>query len=136
MHNSWHVAGFVALSYFLSIGAGHFIVVGGLNLFLGRKREGKLHPAAWGIGIIERFIYTSCILLGLPFSAIGAWLVLKGLAQFYPRGTKAESTTTDEFLTQYYSYLMGTGLSLICGTGFGFLGRLMIGLKAIPAMGG
>ncbi len=82
------------------------LVLWGLNFFLGKNRKGGPHPRAWGVGCIERIIYTSCLLLGMPFALIGGWLVLKGLAEFTPR--RIGKPTTEEFLTDYYSYLIGT----------------------------
>jgi hypothetical protein len=69
-------------------------------------------------------------LLGLPFALIGGWLVLKGLAKFNPEGSA--NPTTDQYLDDYYSYLIGTGLSLIVGTGFGLLGRFFLKLPLVP----
>lgn len=120
----------VILIYSLSVLLGHFIVVWLMNLMLGTNRTGGPHPRAWAVGFVERTIYTSCLLLGLPFSAIGGWLVLKGLVQFNPKGSP--TTTTIDFLTDYYSYLIGTGLSLIVGVGFGLLGRLLLQLPPVP----
>jgi hypothetical protein len=118
--------GIVLGSYLLSIIAGHFLVVFGLDFFLGGKGDRKPHPRAWGVGCIERFIYTSSLLLGLPIEIIGGWLVLKGIAQFRPN--RDDKASTDEFLNDYYGYLVGTGLSLILGVGFGLLGRYLLGL--------
>jgi hypothetical protein len=95
--------------YFLSIGLGHYLIVGGLRFFLGTDRGA--HPRAWGVGCIERFIYTSCLLLGLPVELIGGWLVLKGLAQFRPQGN--DKASTEEFLREYYGYLIGIGFVLL-----------------------
>jgi hypothetical protein len=120
----------VILTYSLSLILGHFIVVWLMNLMFGKDRTGGPHPRAWAVGLVERTIYTSCLLLGLPFSAIGGWLVLKGLVQFNPKGTP--TTSTIDFLTDYYSYLIGTGLSLIVGVGFGLLGRLLLHLPVAP----
>ena|SRR6266446_7298972 len=128
---AWHQIAFVGLTEALSLGLGQFLVVWGLNFFLGKDR--KPHPRAWGVGCIERIIYTSSVLLGLPFSLIGGWLVLKGLAQFNPR--RGSKPTTEEFLTDYYSYLTGTGLSIIIGIGFGLLGRLLLGKVLVPSPG-
>ena len=75
---------------------------------------------------MERFIYTSSTMLGLPIELIGGWLVLKGLAQFKPR--RDDKHTTSEFLGDYYGYLIGTGLSLIVGVGFGLFGRYLLGM--------
>jgi hypothetical protein len=111
--------------YFLSIYVGHYLVVGGLRVFRG---SGQPHPKA---SCIERFIYSSSLLLGLPYSLIGGWLVLKGLAKFDPRGEGRPST--DQFLDDYYAYLIGTGLSLIVGVGFGLLGRLLTGRQFVPS---
>jgi hypothetical protein len=118
----------VGVAYILSLGLGHWLVVGGLQLFLSSKSSP--HPRAWGIGLIERFIYTSSIMLHLPIEVIGGWLVLKGLAQFKPKS--GDNHDTDKFLDEYYSYLIGTGLSLIVGVGSGLLGRLLLGLKVVP----
>jgi hypothetical protein len=111
-------------SFALSLILGHFLVLLGLRVMLSAKASP--HPRAWGVGLIERFIYTASIMLGLPFEVIGGWLVLKGLAQFKP--SRDGSHTTPEYLDDYYSYLIGTGLSLIIGVGAGLLGRLLLGL--------
>lgn len=126
----WREIALVGLTYGLSLLLGHFLVVWGLDFFLGRDRNGGPHPRAWAVGCIERIIYTSSLVLGLPFALIGGWLVLKGLAQFNPRRTG--KPTTDEFLDAYYSYLVGTGLSLIVGVGFGLLGRFLLKLPLVP----
>ncbi len=125
----WCSIAVVGLTYCLSLGLGHFLVVWGLNFFLGKNRTGGPHPRAWGVGFLERVIYTSSLLLGLPYALIGGWLVLKGLAQFNPKGT--ETTNTVEYLNDYYSYLIGTGLSLIVGIGFGLLGRFLLKLPLV-----
>jgi hypothetical protein len=155
-HTPW---GATSFALFLSIIPGHYLVVGGLWIFLRMKEErkedgkglwiawlfrrmkngrlgpenpalGKAHPRAWGVGFIERTIYTSCMVFGLPIELIGGWLVLKGLAQFRPSGN--DKASTEDFLTDYYSYLIGTGLSLIVGVGFGLLGRHLMGFPLWP----
>jgi hypothetical protein len=115
-------------AFILSVFMGRVLVVHGLQFFLEGKSDP--HPLAWGVGYIERFIYTACIILGLPIELIGGWLVLKGLAQFKPR--RDGKATTDELLNDYYSYLIGTGLSLIVGVGFGLLGRYLSGMELVP----
>lgn len=134
--STWWKAAVVGLTFLLSLPVGNYLVVWGLDYLVrkGKKEEENEseylsgpHPLARGVGWVERFIYTSCILLGLPYSVIGGWLVLKGLAQFHPRGK-----TTPKWLTEYYSYLVGTGLSLIVGVGFGLLGRRLLHLPLVP----
>lgn len=90
--STWWKAAVVGLTFLLSLPVGNYLVVWGLD-YLVRKGEKENesqylsgpHPLARDVGWGERFIYTSCILLGLPYSVIGGWLVLKGLAQFHPR---------------------------------------------------
>jgi len=123
----------VSLAYLLSLGLGHFLVVGGLNLFLRNKgdRTGRPHPLAWGVGCVERFIYTSCVIVGLPIGIIGGWLILKGLAEFMPR--KSETALPNDSVDDHHGFLVGAGLSLIVGIGFGLLGRHLVGEPLLPA---
>lgn len=117
----------VIVGLFLSVVAGHYIVVLGLRFFL--SGTSKPHPRGWGVGCVERFIYTSCTILGLTHLVAG-WLVLKGLAQFRPKGDGTH--TTEDYLTDYYGYLIGTGLSIIVGIGFGLISRYCLGLEVAP----
>jgi len=117
-----------AMALLLSTFVGDFIIAHVIKLFI-QDGEGKAHARASAVGRIERFIYTSCILVGLPVEIIGGWLVLKGLAQFRPKGD--EKAATPDFLTDYYGYLIGTGLSLIVGIGFGLLGRYWMGIPLV-----
>jgi hypothetical protein len=111
-------------AFLLSLVVGHYVVVGGLSFFL--RGDNRPHKHGWGVGCVERFIYTSTTVLGLPIELIGGWLVLKGLAQFKPR--EDDKYTTSEYLGDYYGYLIGTGLSLIVGVGFGLIGRHLLGM--------
>ncbi len=111
----------VVVAYILSLMLGHFFVVVGLKRLLSKSIP---HKQAWGVGLVERFIYTSSIMLALPIEVIGGWLVLKGLAQF--------KSNQGSNLDDYYSYLIGTGLSLIVGIGSGLLGRVLLGLDLVP----
>ena len=107
----------VLAAYSISVALGHFLVVGGLAFLHGSP--GGTHPLAKGVGIVERFIYTSVAVVGLPLEVIGGWLALKGLAEF-------SSGKQRDNLDAYYSYLFGTGLSLIIGTGLGLLCRQLM----------
>jgi hypothetical protein len=121
------------LTYFYSLVVGNYLVRWGLEFFLRTnvpKPVGNVHPRAWAVGVVERTIYTSCVVLGLPIEIIGGWVALKGLAQFRPHGN--EHPDTDKFLDDYYGYLIGTGLSLIVGVGLGLLGRHLLGLPLMP----
>jgi phosphate transport system substrate-binding protein len=124
----------VLMAYLLSVGLGHYLVVGGMNFFLrdSGKTFGRPNPLAWGVGCVERFIYTSCVILGFPIGIIGAWLVLKGLAEFRP--TKGDTPPANESLDGRYRYLVGAGISLIVGVGFGLLGRHLMGSVPLPKM--
>jgi hypothetical protein len=116
---------------FVSVYGGNFFVRYGLRFtHRGIDTGSKPHALAGAIGMIERFIYTSVVLFGLPFVIIGGWLALKGFAKFRPKGTGEHAT--EKYLNEYYSYLIGTGLSLIFGVGFGILGRLLVWHLDLP----
>jgi len=118
----------VTASFLISLFGGHVFVYWGMRPLLRTKGKVNRNPAS--VGYVERFTYTGSIIACLPIEIIGGWLVLKGIAQFKPRGDAKAST--EEILNQYYGYLVGTGRSLIVGVASGLLGRHWLGAELMP----
>ena len=146
----------ILVAFVVSLAVGHVFVRWGLHISHRGYKESSPHPLAGAVGVIERVIYTSVIIAGLPIEVIGGWVALKGLAQFAIRqqtsatkqvpvpvavdkhaaaggDDKSAAAPEDEAahnLDTYYSYLIGTGLSLIVGVGSGFACRVFLSPSA------
>ncbi|MBI2862113.1 MAG: hypothetical protein HYX89_04765, partial [Chloroflexi bacterium] len=80
-------------------------------------------PFAWHaglIGLLERFMYTSAVLVGRP-EFIAVWLALKVAGQW--------AAWRDPWLGRpiYNLVLIGNALSIIFGAGGGYLARYLLG---------
>lgn len=74
----------------------------------------SLWLAIW-VGVLERGIYTTAVILGAS-EVIAGWLALKAAANL---------KAPDKQLTEYYAFLLGNGLSLAFGIGGGVLGKAL-----------
>jgi hypothetical protein len=98
---------------------------GGLFLFWIRKKiwktnEVTLYPEL--VGHMERFIFTSCILLGMP-DIIGIWLAIKGAGSWstWSKGKTlvAKNNEEEQFegIDLFCVFLIQSGFSIIYGVG-------------------
>jgi len=81
------------------------------------RTDGQRLASLWD-GILEKFIYTSCIIVNLPLG-IAAWLAFKAVLQW--RGPKPEEST--RYRVEPKIIRIGTALSLIFGVVGGIIAR-------------
>lgn len=108
------------LGYGISLFGGHvfiFPIMHWLLKQLGEQEEANTLWQAGFVGLTERAIYTTAIVLGLK-EAVAVWLVMKATIQW-----KSEESKN---VSKFYIYLIGNALSLI----FGLIGgAIIISLK-------
>jgi len=80
---------------------------------IGEQEQREFLWLAAGVGIVERVIYTTSVVLG-QYELMAIWLVLKAAVEW-----KSEEKRN---LSSFYVYLIGNGMSII----FGYLGGVVV----------
>ncbi len=115
------------IGYIFSI-AGGWVVLGKIVPWLFSKTDDQndhdTMVLAAMIGVVERSLYTTSVILPVFFPFTVGWLALKSAKEFTSGQSKA--------VANFYAYLLGTALSFMFGIVGGVLIQTFLGRPVLP----